>query len=60
MPASALSEAARNQESYWARFLRFLDELDEALSRSEADALLSRIVALERRVDDLSADRPQQ
>lgn len=60
MPASARSEAARNKESYWAQFLRFLGEIDEALNRSEADALLDRIVALERRVDDLSADRPQQ
>jgi hypothetical protein len=60
MPAPALSKAARNQESHWARFPRFLDELDKALKHSEADALLDRIVALERRVDDLSADRPQQ
>lgn len=60
MPASALSEAARNKKSYWARFLRFLGELDEALNRSEADALLDRIVALERRIDNLSADRSQQ
>lgn len=57
MPVSPLSVVGRNKERYWTRFLRFLHELDEALSRSEADDLLDRTVALERRVDDLSMDR---
>lgn len=58
MSVSSIPEAGRSRERYWTRFLRFLHELDEALGRSEADDLLDRIVALERRVDDLSTDRP--
>jgi hypothetical protein len=57
MSVSSIPEVGRNREHYWTRFLRFLRELDEASGRSEADDLLDRIVALERRVDDLSADR---
>lgn len=57
MSVSSIPEAGRNKERYWTRFLMFLHELDEAMGRSEADDLLDRIVALERRVDDLSTDR---
>lgn len=57
MPVSPLSEIGRNSECPWTRFLRFLHELDDALNRTEADDVLDRIVALERRVDRLSADR---
>lgn len=38
---------------FWTRVMAFVASLDEAVSRTEADDLIDRIAALERRVDAL-------
>lgn len=46
---------ARSKEPFWTRVMTFLRSLDEAFSRTEADDLIDRIAALERRVDALES-----
>lgn len=48
-PASAGAKAP-----FWTRVMTFVRSLDEAVGRTEADDLIDRIDALERRVDALA------
>jgi len=47
------SPSASAKAPFWARVMTFLRSMDEAASRTEADDLIDRIDALERRVDAL-------